>query len=37
MVIVGEQVALKSCRTFGKGLNLEKGLEATGFRTTTFS
>ena len=37
MVIVGEQLALKSCRTFGKGLNLEKGLEATGFRTTTFS
>lgn len=36
-VIVGEQVALKSCRNFGKGQKLEKGLEATGFRTATFS
>lgn len=36
-VMGGEPVAVKSCRSFGKDLKLEKGLDATGFRAAIFS
>lgn len=36
-VMAGELVAVKSCRSFGKDLKLEEGLDATGFRATIFS
>jgi hypothetical protein len=36
-LIAGGPVAVKSCRSFGKDLKLEEGLDATGFRAEIFS